>query len=104
MLKGAAIAVIVVLASATGALADVQTECDSEDGSPDQAIIACSQVIKVDSRAAWAYFKRGNAWRRCPTPMHVQSCAGTTASANASGHMRCGISCFARSATATDRP
>src|SRR5205823_14783342 len=60
MLKRAAIAVI-VLASATGALADAQTECDSEDGSPDQAIIACSQVIRVDPRAAWAYFKRGNA-------------------------------------------
>src|SRR3954454_12697707 len=63
MLKRAAIAVIVVLASAIGALADVQTECDSEDGSPDQAIIACSQVIKADPRAAWAYFKRGNAYQ-----------------------------------------
>jgi tetratricopeptide (TPR) repeat protein len=41
----------------------VQTECNNEDGSPDQAIIACSQVIKVDSRAAWAYFKRGNAYQ-----------------------------------------
>src|SRR5229473_1783812 len=63
MLKRAAIAVIVVLASATGALADVQTECDSENGSPDRAIIACSQVIKADPRAAWAYFKRGNAYQ-----------------------------------------
>jgi tetratricopeptide (TPR) repeat protein len=64
MLKTAAIAVaVIVLASATGAFADVQTECDNEDGAPDQAIIACSQVIKVDSRAAWAYFKRGNAYQ-----------------------------------------
>src|SRR5258708_29914745 len=62
MLKRAAIAVIVLAASATGALADAQTECDSEDA-PDQTIIACSQVIKVDSRAAWAYFKRGNAYQ-----------------------------------------
>src|SRR5438067_7483390 len=61
MLKGAAIAVI-VLASATSALADAQTECDSENA-PDQTIIACSQFIKVDSRAAWAYFKRGNAYQ-----------------------------------------
>src|SRR5580700_6801725 len=61
MLKRAAIAVI-VLASAAGALADAQTECDSEVA-PDQAIIACSQVIKVDSRAAWAYFKRGDAYQ-----------------------------------------
>src|SRR5947208_16912505 len=61
MLKGAAIAVI-VLASATGALADAQTECGSENA-PDQTIIACSQFIKVDSRAAWAYFKRGNAYQ-----------------------------------------
>src|SRR5712691_11733548 len=63
MLKRAAIAVIVLAASATGALADAETECDREDGSPDQAIIACSQVIKADSRAAWAYFKRGNAYQ-----------------------------------------
>jgi tetratricopeptide (TPR) repeat protein len=62
MLKRAAIAVI-VLASATGALADTQTECDREDGPPDQAIVACSQVIKADPRAAWAYFKRGNAYQ-----------------------------------------
>src|SRR5258708_2186300 len=62
MLKRAAIAVIVFAASATGALADAKMECDSEDA-PDQTIIACSQVIKVDSRAAWAYFKRGNAYQ-----------------------------------------
>jgi len=62
MLKRAAIAAIVV-ACATGALADAQTDCDREDGPPDQAIIACSQVIEVDSRAAWAYFKRGDAYQ-----------------------------------------
>jgi hypothetical protein len=34
MLKAIA---VIALASATGALADAQTECDSEDGSPDKA-------------------------------------------------------------------
>ena len=51
------------LSFATGVLADEQTECDSEKGSPDGIIIACSKVIKADSRAAWAYFKRGNAYQ-----------------------------------------
>ena len=51
------------LTCATGVLADEQTECDNENGPSDGVIIACSKVIKGDSRAAWAYFKRGNAYQ-----------------------------------------
>src|SRR5262249_28209402 len=64
MLKRAAIAAI-ALACATGALADAETECQGQglSGTPDQVIVACSQVIKADSRAARTYFNRGLAYQ-----------------------------------------
>jgi len=62
MLKRAAIAAI-ALACATGALADAEKECQGLSGTPDQNIVACSQVIKADSQAARTYFNRGLAYQ-----------------------------------------
>ena len=55
--------IVAVTVAGPAAADDAQTECYSENGSPDQAIIACSQVIKADSRAVRAYFSRGNAYQ-----------------------------------------
>ena len=49
--------------SASTALANAQAECADRNTPPDRSIVTCSEVIRGDARAAWAYISRGNAYR-----------------------------------------
>jgi hypothetical protein len=63
MLKWLAILIVLVCGS-TVAWADAKSECaDWKNTLPDQSIATCSEVIRGDARAAWAYNNRGNAYK-----------------------------------------
>jgi tetratricopeptide (TPR) repeat protein len=58
------IASLFLLVSASAALANAQADCaDRKRTPPDRSIVTCSEVIRGDARAAWAYINRGNAYR-----------------------------------------
>ena len=62
MLKRLAILMALVSASST-AWADARSECaDWKNTPPDRSIATCSEVIRRDARAAWAYNNRGLAY------------------------------------------
>ena len=58
------LAMLMALASAsTTAWADARSECaDWKNTPPDRSITTCSEVIRGDARAAWAYTNRGRAY------------------------------------------
>jgi lipoprotein NlpI len=57
--KFRAAAFVVVALPATSAFADAASECgDWEKTLPDRSLIVCSEVIRSDPRAAWAYNNR----------------------------------------------
>ena len=61
MLKRLAVLMALVSASTT-AWADARSVCGNSKTPPDQSIATCSEVIRTDARAAWAYFNRGLAY------------------------------------------
>ena len=61
MLKRLAMLTALVSASTT-AWADARSECANSKTPPDQSIATCSEVIRSDARAAWAYNNRGLAY------------------------------------------
>jgi len=54
------IASLFLLVSASAALANAQAECATgwKHTAPDRSIVTCSEVIRGDARAAWAYINR----------------------------------------------
>ena len=64
MLKRLAIFMALASASST-AWADARSECaDWKNTPPDRSIATCSEVIRRDARAAWAYINRGLAYHK----------------------------------------
>jgi tetratricopeptide (TPR) repeat protein len=52
-----------LVSASTTAWADARSECaDSKSTPPDRSIATCSEVIRTDARAAWAYNNRGLAY------------------------------------------
>ena len=68
MLRGATLALFTLLGTTTSALADARSECESYNTPLDRRIVACSEVIRRDPRAAWAYVNRGTAYGRKGDP------------------------------------
>jgi len=44
------------------ALADAKSECDEGNAPPDRLIVACSEIIQGDPKAAWAFIGRAHAY------------------------------------------
>jgi len=57
--EGTTLALFTLLGTTTSALADARSECESYNTPLDRRIVACSEVIRRDPRAALAYVNRG---------------------------------------------